>query len=81
MNILIKVLKPLKDKKAGDVIEVDDTSTEWYYWERRLEDAKTDNCCEVFKRKKESEISQDVVQSESEQKISDKKSKVKSKGE
>lgn len=45
----IKVNKPLKTFKAGQVIEVDfDNYKDRIYWKRRLEDAKIDRCCELI---------------------------------
>lgn len=45
----IKVNKPLKTFKAGQVIEVDfDNYKDRIYWKRRLEDAKIDGCCELI---------------------------------
>jgi len=73
MSTLIKILKPLKNHKAGDIVEIDMSTVEGYYWERRLADAKEDNCCEIYSQ--ESEISQDMVQSKSKEKFSNKQSK------
>lgn len=45
----IKVNKPLKTFKVGQVIEVDfDNYKDRIYWKRRLEDAKIDRCCELI---------------------------------
>ncbi len=44
----IKVNKPLKNFKAGDVVDVDfDNYKDRVYWKRRLADAKIDKCCEL----------------------------------
>lgn len=44
----IKVNKPLRNHKAGEVINVDfDNYADRVYWKRRLEDAKIDECCEL----------------------------------
>ena len=47
----IKVLKFLPRFKIGDVIFVPDNGKGVplsHYWRNRLEDAKTDGCCEIF---------------------------------
>ena len=45
----IKVNKPLKTFKAGQVIEVDfDNYKDRIYWKRGLEHAKIDRCCELI---------------------------------
>ena len=61
----IKVNKPLKTFKAGQVIEVDfDNYKDRIYWKRRLEDAKIDKCCEVVKEKNQSNKKCDTIKAE-----------------
>jgi len=50
----IKILKALKDHKAGDIIEVSDKAGTPLdkYWRRRLKDAERDHCVEVIKLEK-----------------------------
>lgn len=56
----IKVNKPLKTFKAGQVIEVDfDNYQDRIYWKRRLEDAKIDGCCELIAEDKKEDKAED----------------------
>ena len=48
MNTLIQIIKPLKDKKVGDVISVNLSSPKDRYWARRLKDAEIDGCCKII---------------------------------
>lgn len=46
-----KINLPLKDKKVGDIIKLkcDDNNMPYdIYWQRRLIDAKIDNCIEIL---------------------------------
>ncbi len=56
MKKLLKINAPLKKHKVGDVISIEfkDGKPVSPYWQRRLEDAKTDKCVEIVKAKKSS---------------------------
>lgn len=49
----IKLNKALRGYEVGAIINVDEKDyKEKTYWKRRLNDAKIDNCCELYTEKK-----------------------------
>lgn len=64
--VKIEILKPLRNHKKGEIIEVDLLTPNGEYWRRRLEDAKTDECCIVILQAKD-DTPQDMIQSENEE--------------
>ena len=45
----IKLNADLRGHQKGEIIEVDEKDyNAKIYWQRRLQDAKIDNCCEIF---------------------------------
>jgi len=53
----IKINKPLKNYRAGQVIEINPSDI---YWVRRLKDAEIDNCIEVVIEEKETKFKSEV---------------------
>ena len=48
----IKLNADLRGHQKGEIIEVDEKDyNAKIYWQRRLQDAKIDNCCEIFEEK------------------------------
>ena len=54
MKRLVKINKPLKNHKVGDIVKIEfkgDKPTD-FYWQRRFEDAKIDKCVELIPKSK-----------------------------
>ena len=54
MQKLVKINKPIKDYKIGQIIKLEFKNDKPIspYWQRRFEDAKIDNCLELVKEPK-----------------------------